>query len=107
MAKIINSYRFLDGITGRMMKHWATLGPPRQIPWSPLVKPMSQCTVSIVSLAALPSRPTSRSTKTLSGGILGPLIHRIEFLLEAQQQAMFAYTTCISTHPSLNRTSTA
>ena len=68
MAKIINSYRFLDGITGRMMKHWATLGPPRQIPWSPLVKPMSQCTVSIVSLAALPSRPTSRSTKTLSGG---------------------------------------
>jgi len=53
MAKIINSYRFLDGITGRMMKHWATLGPPRQIPWSPLVKPMSQCTVSIVSSAAV------------------------------------------------------
>ena len=53
MAKTINSYRFLDGITGRMMKHWATLGPPRQIPWSPLVKPMSQCTVSIVSSAAV------------------------------------------------------
>jgi D-proline reductase (dithiol) PrdB len=53
MAKIINSYRFLDSITGRMMKHWATLGPPRQIPWSPLVKPMSQCTVSIVSSAAV------------------------------------------------------
>ena len=53
MTEIINSYRFLDGITGRMMKHWATLGPPRQIPWSPLVKPMSQCTVSIVSSAAV------------------------------------------------------
>jgi len=53
MAKTINSYRFLDGITGRMMKHWATLGAPRQIPWSPLVKPMSQCTVSIVSSAAV------------------------------------------------------
>jgi len=35
------------------MKHWATLGAPRQIPWSPLPKPMSQCTVSIVSSAAV------------------------------------------------------
>ncbi len=53
MAKIVNSYRFLDGITSRMMRHWATLGAPRQIPWSPLAKPISQCTVSIVSSAAV------------------------------------------------------
>ena len=53
MAKIVNSYRFLDGISRRMMKHWATLGAPRQIPWSPLAKPLSQCRVSIVSSAAV------------------------------------------------------
>jgi D-proline reductase (dithiol) PrdB len=36
-----------------MMKHWATLGAPRQIPWSPLAKPLSQCRVAIVSSAAI------------------------------------------------------
>jgi D-proline reductase (dithiol) PrdB len=53
MAKTVDSYRFLDGISRRMMKHWATLGARQQIPWSPLAKPMSQCTVSIVSSAAV------------------------------------------------------
>jgi D-proline reductase (dithiol) PrdB len=53
MTKIDDSYRFLDGITKRMMKHWATLGAPRQIPWTPLAKPISQCTASIVSSAAV------------------------------------------------------
>jgi D-proline reductase (dithiol) PrdB len=53
MAKIVDSYRFLDGISKRTMKHWATLGAPRQIPWTPLAKPISQCTVSVVSSAAV------------------------------------------------------
>jgi len=53
MTKIVDSYRFLDGITKRMMKHWATLGVPRQIPWTPLAKPISQCTVSLLSSAAV------------------------------------------------------
>jgi len=53
MAKTVNSYRFLDVVISRMMKHWAALGAPQQIPWSPLAKPISQCTVSIVSSAAV------------------------------------------------------
>ena len=53
MAKIVDSYRFLDGISKVMMKHWATLGAPGQIPWTPLAKPISQCTVSVVSSAAV------------------------------------------------------
>ena len=53
MAKTVDSYRFLDGITKRTMRHWATLGAPQQIPWTPLVKPMSQCTVALVSSAAV------------------------------------------------------
>ena len=53
MIKIVDSYRFLDGISKLMMKHWAMLDAPRQIPWTPLAKPISQCTVSIVSSAAV------------------------------------------------------
>jgi D-proline reductase (dithiol) PrdB len=53
MPKIVNSYRFLDGVPKQIMKHWAALGGPRQIPWSPLPKPMSQCTISIVSSAGV------------------------------------------------------
>jgi D-proline reductase (dithiol) PrdB len=53
MPKIVNSYRFLDGVPKQIMKHWATLGGPRQIPWSPPAKPMSQCRVSIVSSAGV------------------------------------------------------
>jgi hypothetical protein len=53
VAKIVNSYRFLDGIVRPVMKHWATLGAPCEIPWSPLAKPLSQCTVAIVSSAAV------------------------------------------------------
>src|SRR5271167_4160560 len=53
MVKSVDSYRFLDGISKRMMKHWAALGASRQIPWTPLAKPISQCSVSVVSSAAV------------------------------------------------------
>ncbi len=53
MAKTVDSYRFLDGITRRVMKHWASLGTPREIPWTALAKPLSECTVSILSSAAV------------------------------------------------------
>jgi D-proline reductase (dithiol) PrdB len=49
MAKIVDSYRFLDGVPRRVMKHWASLGAPRAIPWTPLVKPLSQCAVALLS----------------------------------------------------------
>jgi len=32
MTKIVNSYRFLDVVTSRMMKHWVALGALQQIP---------------------------------------------------------------------------
>jgi D-proline reductase (dithiol) PrdB len=53
MAKTVDSYRFLEGITKRVIKHWASLGAPREIPWTPLKKPLSQCTVSLLSSAGL------------------------------------------------------
>jgi D-proline reductase (dithiol) PrdB len=53
MAKTVNSYRFLDGIAKRAMQQWARCDPPQHIPWTPLVRRMAQCTVSIVSSAAV------------------------------------------------------
>jgi len=53
MAKTVDSYRFLDGLSKRAMKRWATLGPPQQIPWTPMAKPLAQCTLSNVSSAAI------------------------------------------------------
>ena len=53
MPKTVDSYRFLDGISKRAMKRWAALGVPAQIPWTPLAKPLRECTVSIVSSAAV------------------------------------------------------
>jgi D-proline reductase (dithiol) PrdB len=53
VVKTVNSYRFLDGISKRAMKRWAGLPGETQIPWTPLARPLSKCTVSLVSSAAL------------------------------------------------------
>jgi len=53
MDKTVDSYRFLEGITRRVMKHWASLGARREIPWTPLAKPLAQCSVSLVSSAGV------------------------------------------------------
>jgi len=53
VAKTVDSYRFLDGIERRVMEHWAGLSGETPIPWTPLAKPLSKCTVSLVSSAAI------------------------------------------------------
>lgn len=45
----VDSYRFLDGITRRMIKTWVGLGHPAGIPWTPLTKPLSECNVAMVT----------------------------------------------------------
>jgi D-proline reductase (dithiol) PrdB len=49
----VDSYRFLDGITKRVMGHWAGLPGETRIPWTPLAKPLAKCTVAMVSSAAI------------------------------------------------------
>lgn len=44
----IDSYRFLRGITKRMVKSWIKMEPPREIPWTPS-QPLSDCTVALIS----------------------------------------------------------
>jgi D-proline reductase (dithiol) PrdB len=49
----VDSYRFLDGITRRVLKTWATRESYREIPWTPLARPLAECTVTLVSTAGL------------------------------------------------------
>ena len=52
---MVDSCRFLDGVAKRVMQHWSGLRVGTPIPWTPLSKPLSTCTISIVSTAALAS----------------------------------------------------
>lgn len=53
MGKVVDSYRFIDGVTRRMVKKWISLEPSREIPWTPLSKPLSDCTVALISTGGI------------------------------------------------------
>ena len=52
-TKKIDSYRFVDGIARKVLKRWAALPGETQIPWTPLARQLSECTVALVSSAAI------------------------------------------------------
>jgi D-proline reductase (dithiol) PrdB len=49
----IDSYRFLDFATRQVMKAWAAREKPGKIPFTPLTKPMGECTVALLSTAGI------------------------------------------------------
>ena len=49
----IDSYRFLDFATRQVMKAWANRQQPGVIPFTPLTKPLGECTVALVSTAGV------------------------------------------------------
>ena len=53
MTKTVDSFRFIDGITRRMLKNWIKIETPRPIPWTPLSKSLSKCTVAMLSSAGI------------------------------------------------------
>lgn len=53
MPKTVDSYRFINGITKRMIKNWIKMETPRPIPWTPLSKPLAECTVALLSSAGV------------------------------------------------------
>lgn len=53
MTKTVDSFRFISGITKRMIKNWIGMEKPRPIPWTPLPKPLSECTVALLSSAGI------------------------------------------------------
>ncbi len=53
MVKQVDSYRFISGITKRLVKTWAGMEKPRQILWTPLTKQLSDCTIATIVTAGM------------------------------------------------------
>jgi len=53
MAKRVDSYRFVGGISKRLVKSWIGMERPREVPWTQLAKPLSECKVALISSAGL------------------------------------------------------
>jgi len=49
MEKIVDPYRFIKGLSKRMIQTWISLEPPREIPWTPLARPLSESTVALIT----------------------------------------------------------
>ena len=49
MPKTVDSYRFVGGVTRRMIETWIKMEEPRSIPWTPLTKLLSDCKVALLS----------------------------------------------------------
>lgn len=53
MTTTVDSYRYLDLATTRIVKAWTKREPEHDIPWTPLTRPLSECRVALVSSAAI------------------------------------------------------
>jgi D-proline reductase (dithiol) PrdB len=53
VSKVVDSYRFIGGIAKRLVKTWIQKEPIRKIPWTPLPKPLSACTVALISTGGI------------------------------------------------------
>ncbi len=53
MEKTVDSYRYISGITRRMLRTWVEMEKPRPIPFSPLCKPLKQSKVALLSSAGI------------------------------------------------------
>ena len=49
----IDSYKYVDFATRQIMKAWAARQEPGEIPFTPLRKPLRECTVALVSTAGI------------------------------------------------------
>lgn len=49
MTKKVDAYRFLDFLTAKVVRSWTGMETPREIPWTPLSKPLADCTVALIS----------------------------------------------------------
>ena len=49
----IDSYKYVDFATRQIMKAWASRQEPGRIPFTPLTKPLRECTVALLSSAGI------------------------------------------------------
>ena len=50
---MIDSYKYVDFATRQVMKAWAGRQEPGEIPFTPLKKPLRECTVALISTAGI------------------------------------------------------
>ena len=55
MTNEVNSYQYCGRATARIARSWIDreYDPRREIPWTPLSKPLSECTVAFISSAGI------------------------------------------------------
>jgi D-proline reductase (dithiol) PrdB len=53
VAMTIDSYRFLDFASRQVMEAWAARPEPGIIPFTPLAKPLRDCTIALISTAGI------------------------------------------------------
>jgi hypothetical protein len=53
MKSKVDSYRFLSYVTAKLVRAWIDREPRREIPWTPLSKPLADSTVAMLSSAGL------------------------------------------------------
>jgi len=53
MPKTVDSYRFVRGATRLMVRQWVAREPERTVPWAPVMKPVAESTVALVSSAGI------------------------------------------------------
>ncbi|MCJ7625592.1 MAG: glycine/sarcosine/betaine reductase selenoprotein B family protein [Anaerolineaceae bacterium] len=53
MDQQVDSYRFLSGFTKQMVKSWVRMETGREIPWTPLVKPLAESKLALISSAGI------------------------------------------------------
>jgi D-proline reductase (dithiol) PrdB len=51
--KQVDSFRFLDRQAKALVQSWIKLEEPREIPWTPLSRPLEESTVALISSAGL------------------------------------------------------
>ncbi|MFQ5521096.1 MAG: glycine/sarcosine/betaine reductase selenoprotein B family protein [Candidatus Methylomirabilia bacterium] len=56
MAKVVDSYRYLNPVSRGIVEAWIARERPPATPWTPLLKPLAECRVALVSTAGIALR---------------------------------------------------
>lgn len=49
----VDSYKYIDFLTRQMAVSWIKMAKPVPIPWTPLSRPLSDCTVALISTGGI------------------------------------------------------
>ncbi|MCJ7703392.1 MAG: hypothetical protein MUO62_17545 [Anaerolineales bacterium] len=69
MTRKVDSYKYISGITKRLVKTWISKEEQRDIPWTPLNKPLAESTVALISsggIALKDDRPFDQEGERLN-----------------------------------------